>query len=108
MTALPEEVEGAIAEGAELYSLKAPVRIEADETVKISYRDLVCVRKSTTNKESAAMLFVYVLLGDYAQNEHYLQQDSWLPVNRETLSRYIEGYPQLSYLEEAALVIKEE
>ena len=54
------------------------------------------------------MLFVYVLLRDYAQNEHYLQQDSWLPVNRETLSRYIEGYPQLSYLEEAALVIKEE
>lgn len=83
-------------------------RIEADETVKITYRDQVCVRKSTTNKESAAMLFVYVLLGDYAQNEHYLQQDSWLPVNRETLSRYIEGYPQLSYLEEAALVIKEE
>ena len=31
MTALPEEVEGAIAEGAELYSLKAPVRVEADE-----------------------------------------------------------------------------
>ncbi len=31
MTALPEEVEGAIAEGAELYSLKAPHRIEADE-----------------------------------------------------------------------------
>ncbi len=31
MTALPEEVEGAIAEGAELYSLKAPHKIEADE-----------------------------------------------------------------------------
>lgn len=31
MTALPEEVEGAIAEGAELYSLKAPHHIEADE-----------------------------------------------------------------------------
>ncbi|MFQ9635716.1 MAG: hypothetical protein ACLR0F_03335 [Eisenbergiella sp.] len=31
MTALPEEVEGAIAEGAELYSLKAPVRVEAGE-----------------------------------------------------------------------------
>lgn len=30
MTALPEEVEGAIAEGAELYSLKAPHHIEAD------------------------------------------------------------------------------
>ncbi len=31
MTALPEEVEGAIAEGAELYSLKSPHKIEADE-----------------------------------------------------------------------------
>jgi len=31
MTALPEEVEGAIAEGAELYSLEAPYKIESDE-----------------------------------------------------------------------------
>ena len=30
MTALPEEIEGAIAEGAELYGLKAPHKIEAD------------------------------------------------------------------------------
>lgn len=35
MTALPEEVEGAIAEGAELYSLKAPNKIEADENGKV-------------------------------------------------------------------------
>lgn len=35
MTALPEEVEGAIAEGAELYSLKAPHKIEADENGKV-------------------------------------------------------------------------
>ena len=31
MTALPEEVEGAVAEGVELVTLQAPVRIEADE-----------------------------------------------------------------------------
>lgn len=31
MTALPDEIEGAIAEGAELYGLKAPHHIEADE-----------------------------------------------------------------------------
>lgn len=36
MTALPEEVEGAIAEGAELYSLKAPKRIEADENGQVT------------------------------------------------------------------------
>lgn len=36
MTALPEEVEGAIAEGAELYSLKAPKKIEADENGKVT------------------------------------------------------------------------
>lgn len=35
MTALPEEVEGAIAEGAELYTLKAPHKIEADEEGKV-------------------------------------------------------------------------
>ncbi len=32
MTALPEEVEGAVAEGAELLTLQAPVRIENDGT----------------------------------------------------------------------------
>ncbi len=31
MTALPEEIEGAVAEGAELYELKAPHKIEANE-----------------------------------------------------------------------------
>ncbi len=36
MTALPEEVEGAIAEGAELYSLKAPKKIEADENGNVA------------------------------------------------------------------------
>lgn len=36
MTALPEEVEGAVAEGAELYSLKAPKRIEADENGRVT------------------------------------------------------------------------
>ena len=36
MTALPEEVEGAIAEGAELYSLKAPHKIEADENGNVA------------------------------------------------------------------------
>ena len=36
MTALPEEVEGAVAEGAELYSLKAPHHIEADENGNVT------------------------------------------------------------------------
>lgn len=36
MTALPEEVEGAIAEGAEIYTLKAPNRIEADENGNVT------------------------------------------------------------------------
>ena len=31
MTALPDEVQGAIAEGAEIRELSAPVRIEANE-----------------------------------------------------------------------------
>jgi len=36
MTALPEEVEGAVAEGAELLTLQAPVRIETDEEGKVT------------------------------------------------------------------------
>ncbi|TDP60505.1 NAD(P)-binding protein [Aminicella lysinilytica] len=36
MTALPEEIEGAIAEGCRLLELRTPVRIEADETGKVT------------------------------------------------------------------------
>lgn len=36
MTALPEEVEGAVAEGCEMVELAAPVRIEADENRRVS------------------------------------------------------------------------
>ena len=40
MTALPEEVEGALAEGVEMLALQAPVRIEKDADNKVSA--LVC------------------------------------------------------------------
>ena len=36
MTALPEEVEGAMAEGCEILPLKAPVRIETDEQDRVT------------------------------------------------------------------------
>lgn len=36
MTALPDEVEGAIAEGCEMITLQAPVRIEADENGNVA------------------------------------------------------------------------
>ncbi len=36
MTALPDEIEGAIAEGIELITLKAPLRVEADEEGKVT------------------------------------------------------------------------
>lgn len=36
MTALPDEIEGAIAEGCELLDLNAPVRIEADASGKVA------------------------------------------------------------------------
>lgn len=36
MTALPEEVEGALTEGCELVTLEAPVRIETDESGKVT------------------------------------------------------------------------
>ena len=35
MTALPEEIEGAMAEGVEVQPLKAPVRVETDENGKV-------------------------------------------------------------------------
>ena len=37
MTALPEEIDGAIAEGCRLLELKTPVRIESDENGNVIY-----------------------------------------------------------------------
>ncbi|SHK25084.1 NADPH-dependent glutamate synthase beta chain [Hathewaya proteolytica DSM 3090] len=37
MTALPDEIEGAIAEGCELYELMTPVKIETDENSNVKY-----------------------------------------------------------------------
>ena len=36
MTAMPEEVEGAVQEGCELLDLHAPLRIEKDEEGKVA------------------------------------------------------------------------
>ncbi len=96
MTALPEEVEGAIAEGAELYSLKAPHKIEADENGNVTaiwvepqiIGPIDAWGRARPVKSEVELLripcdVVIVAIGQGIESRHF--QDSGMPVKRGTL-----------------------
>ena len=74
MTALPEEVEGAIAEGAELYSLKAPHKIEADENGNVICYDVSWSDKLYCDFTPAWDGYFYVTVQNMggSRNSYYL------------------------------------
>ena len=102
MTALPEEVEGAIAEGAELYSLKAPVRIEADENGKVA---ALWVQpqiigpidawgrarpvKAKISEQRIPCDIVVVAVGQGIESRHF--EDSGVPVKRGVIEALAES-----------------
>lgn len=96
MTALPEEVEGAIAEGAELYSLKAPHKIEADESGNVTaiwiepqiIGPIDAWGRARPVKADVELLripcdVVVVAIGQGIEARHF--EDSGVPVKRGTL-----------------------
>ena len=96
MTALPEEVEGAIAEGAELYSLKAPHRIEADENGNVTaiwvepqiIGPIDAWGRARPVKAEVELLripcdVVVVAIGQGIESRHF--EESGVPVKRGTL-----------------------
>lgn len=96
MTALPEEVEGAIAEGAELYSLKAPHKIEADENGRVTaiwvepqiIGPIDAWGRARPVKAEVELLripcdIVVVAIGQGIESRHF--EESGVPVKRGTL-----------------------
>ena len=102
MTALPEEVEGAIAEGAELYSLKAPIRIEADAEGNVTalwvepqiIGPIDAWGRARTVKAEVPLMripcdIVVVAIGQGIETRHF--EESGLSVKRGTITAMNDG-----------------
>lgn len=93
MTALPEEVEGAIAEGCEILELQAPTRIEADEEGKvcalwvqpqiigpIDYSGRPSPKKANKDEKRIPVDIVIVAIGQGIASQHF--EEHGVPVKR--------------------------
>lgn len=107
MTALPDEIEGAIAEGAEILQLMAPVRIERDEnnnvTAVITQPQIIGEydrgrpRPNKADKEETRVPcdYVIVAIGQEVETAHFAEYG--MPVKWEQLktdnSAYVSELP---------------
>lgn len=102
MTALPEEVDGALEEGCELMELSAPVRIEADENGnaaalwvkpqiigKIGSDGRAKVSDSSKDEVRVPCDVVVVAIGQGIETRHF--EESGVPVQRGNLSAMLDG-----------------
>lgn len=102
MTALPEEVDGALEEGCELMELSAPVRIEADEEGKVSALYVkpqiigkinasgrASVSDSSKDEIRIPCDIVVVAIGQGIETRHF--EESGVPVKRGNLSAMSDG-----------------
>lgn len=102
MTALPEEVDGALEEGCELMELSAPVRIEADEEGKVSalyVKPQIIGKISASGRASVSDSMkdeiripcdiVVVAIGQGIETRHF--EESGVPVKRGNLSAMSDG-----------------
>lgn len=102
MTALPEEVDGALEEGCELMELSAPVRIEADENGnaaalwikpqiigKIGSDGRAKVSDSSKDEVRIPCDVVVVAIGQGIETRHF--EESGVPVQRGNLSAMLDG-----------------
>ena len=96
MTALPEEIEGTIAEGVELYTMVAPIRIETDENgnaVALWVRPQVpgvydrSGRPSVSNSENREMRLeadlIILAVGQGIESRHF--EESGITVKRGSI-----------------------
>jgi NADPH-dependent glutamate synthase beta subunit-like oxidoreductase len=86
MTALPQEVEGALAEGCELLPLQAPTRIELDEELKVaalwvqpqiisSYRQgRPSPKRADTEEKRIPCDIVVVAIGQGIESQHFAEE----------------------------------
>ena len=109
MTALPQEVEGALAEGCELLPLQAPTRIELDEEQKVaalwvqpqiisSYRQgRPSPKRADTEEKRIPCDIVVVAIGQGIESQHFAEEgvpirhgaiDALDVYKRQALSKY--------------------
>lgn len=102
MTALPEEVEGALEEGCELMELSSPVRIEADENgnaVALWVKPQIIgrmdewgrARPSDSSKPEARVAcdIVIVAIGQGIESRHF--EEAGMPVKRGNITAMDDG-----------------
>ena len=102
MTALPEEVEGALEEGCELMELSSPVRIEADENgnaVALWVKPQIIgrmdewgrARPSDSSKPEVRVAcdIVIVAIGQGIESRHF--EEAGMPVKRGNITAIDEG-----------------
>lgn len=102
MTALPEEVDGALEEGCELMELAAPVRIEADEEGKVAalwvkpqiigrIGDNGRAKVSDSSKDEVRIPcdVVVVAIGQGIETRHF--EESGVPIKRGNLGAMSDG-----------------
>lgn len=86
MTALPDEVEGALAEGCELLELQAPVRIELDEQhkaaalwvqpqiISLEKRGRPAPTKASVEEKRIPCDIVVVAIGQGIESQHFAEE----------------------------------
>ncbi len=102
MTALPEEVEGALEEGCELMELSSPVRIEADENgnaVALWVKPQIIgrmdesgrARPSDSSKPEVRVAcdIVIVAIGQGIESRHF--EEAGMPVKRGNITAMDDG-----------------
>ena len=86
MTALPQEVEGALAEGCELFTLQAPVRIELDDDHRVAalwvqpqiissyHNGRPSPKKAAAEEKRIPCDIVVVAIGQGIESQHFAEE----------------------------------
>lgn len=53
---------------------------------------------ATDNQKNAAMLLVYELLSDLAQNDRYIQMNGLAPINKDTCDKFVEFHQEMNFI----------
>lgn len=64
------------------------VKLFTDKCI-VYLQDNISICKTNENDQNACLLFAHYMLSDAAQNILYVQNDSYLPINKSTLNFYI-------------------
>ncbi len=74
--------------------------VTLDGTYYGTFHDTWSVSSAATkNQKNIAKLFLIYMLSSYVQEQLYIENESWIPVNGEAFSTYLNVYSELSFLQ---------